>query len=124
MSKIKNILISILFGFILIISLLLIASVVYKQLDFDRSFIPLITKLIFLIGSIFTGALCAYVNKKNGLLCGVITSSIISVFALIIGIIFGNDTITVPLVITVLLIYASGIFGGVFILNVGKNKNI
>ena len=124
MSKIKNILISILFGFILIISLLLIASVVYKQLDFDRSFIPLITKLIFLIGSIFTGALCAYVNKKNGLLCGVITSSIISVFALIIGIIFGNETITVPLVITVLLIYASGIFGGVFILNVGKNKNI
>ena len=124
MSKIKNILISILFGFILIISLLLIASVVYKQLDFDRSFIPLITKLIFLIGSIFTGALCAYVNKKNGLLCGVITSSIISVFALIIGIIFGNETITVPLVITILLIYASGIFGGVFILNVGKNKNI
>ena len=124
MSKIKNILISILFGFILIISLLLIASVVYKQLDFDRSFIPLITKLIFLIGSIFTGPLCAYVYKKKGLLCGVITSSIISVFALIIGIIFGNETITVPLVITVLLIYASGIFGGVFILNVGKNKNI
>lgn len=121
MSNLKNILVSVLFGTILIVSLFLIVSIIYKKVDFDRSFIPLITKGIFLVGSMFTGAMCAYVNKKNGLLCGALTSTVLSILAVVIGLIFGIKTITIPLIITVALIYASGIFGGVFILNVNKN---
>lgn len=114
----KILLISVLSIGIVLILLSALAFTITKT-DFSYDILFPVTSAILAVSSIFCGFIISRMVKENGLICGVFSGLITSIFILLLSFIYKTFNITPALVTKLLITVISGAAGGI----IGVNTN-
>lgn len=101
------------------IMLFSLTAFIITKTDFTFEILLPLTSVILAVSSFICSFITSRYHKENGLICGILAASVISVFVISISLFNNTFNISIPLLTKICSIYFSGAAGGI----IGVNTN-
>lgn len=122
LKLIRTIAVSSIIGLIISILALFLLAILMTKIDMPQAIINAISLVGLCIGAFFAGIIAGRINRKDGILMGLLCGGTMFAFLAIIGIALLNSDVSMTLVIKLCAIVVSSIFGSVMGVNFKRRR--
>jgi putative membrane protein (TIGR04086 family) len=120
--SIRPVAMSVLFGVLFCVVLMLVMSVIITTQDIPQSAIEPLAVFAVSVGAFVAGYLCARALRANGLMYGAVCGAVLTVIVLIAGLIAGTGGLGIPALFRTVFLMLSSMLGGVIGVNTKKRR--
>ncbi|NMB30788.1 MAG: TIGR04086 family membrane protein [Clostridiales bacterium] len=122
LKLIKTIAFSSIIGIVISIFVLFLLAILMTKIDMPPVVISAISLVGLCIGALFAGIIAGRINRKDGILIGLICGGTVFAILAFIGIALMNSDVTMTLVVKLCAIVASSILGSVVGVNLKRRR--
>lgn len=119
---IRPVAVSVVFGAIVCVAILLLMAVVVSSRSIPQSMIDPMAIFAMSVGAFVSGLCCARIIHKNGLMCGLGCGAIFSLVILVCGFAVPDNGLGLGALIKIMFMLFSAMLGGVLGVNARKRK--
>lgn len=122
LKLIKTIAVSSIIGLVISIFVLFLLAILMTKIDMPPAVISVISLIGLCVGAFFAGIIAGRINRKDGLLIGLLCGVTVMAILALIGITLLNSDVSMTLVIKLCVAVASSILGSVIGVNLKRRR--
>lgn len=122
LKLIKTIGVSSIIGLVISILVLFVLAIFMTKIDMPPAVINIISIIALCIGAFFAGIIAGRINKKDGILIGLLCGGTVFAISAFVGIAMLNSDVSMTLAIKLCLVIVSAVFGSVTGVNLKRRR--